>query len=347
MTEDIRNFTIKELEQRFSRQGIEPYRARQVFAWLYRRGAEDFSVMSNLPAGLREKLGVLFSLEKVACEKIDTSSDLAQKFLVKFKDGCCVESVSIPHKSRLTACLSTQVGCRYACAFCASGALGFRRNLASSEIVAQYLILRKHVPMERVTNIVFMGVGEPLDNYESLLRAIRILNSPLGVNCGIRRMTVSTVGLPDGILRLAREGLELELSISLHAATDKKRSAIMPVNRQFPIQGVIDAVKAYIDATHRKVTFEYVLLGGFNTAAEDAQGLARLLRGLHAKVNLIPYNPGVLASKFQPPVKLEVLCFKSCLLKHGIEATVRMPRGADIAAACGQLRYQAARKSSG
>lgn len=339
-------FTVQELEQRFSRQGIDPYRARQVFDWLYRRGAEDFSAMSNLPGVLREQLGVLFFLEKVVCEKIETSSDLTQKFLVKFKDGCSVESVSIPHKSRLTACLSTQVGCRYSCAFCASGAWGFRRNLSSSEIVAQYLILRKHVPLERVTNIVFMGVGEPLDNYENLLRAIRILNSPLGVNCGIRRMTVSTVGLPEGILRLAREGLELELSISLHAATDKKRSAILSVNRQFPIRGVIDAVKAYIDATHRKITFEYVLLGGFNTAVEDAQGLARLLRGLHAKVNLIPYNPGIFQSKFQPPAKLEVLCFKSYLIKHGIEATLRMPRGADIAAACGQLRYQAMRKNS-
>ena len=340
MKPDIRNFTLEELEERFKALSLEPYRARQVFEWIYKRDAQDFASMKNLPAKAREVLADHFSLEKIALVEIASSLDLTQKFLFRLKDDSLIESVSIPSKSRLTACLSTQVGCRFACTFCASGTLGFKRNLETSEIISQYLAIRRNVPTHKITNVVFMGVGEPLDNYENLLAAIRIMNSELGIRLGARKMTVSTAGFAPGIERLAREGLQVELSVSLHAAQDEKRSELLPINKRFPLKTLLAAIREYIAATKRKVTFEYVLLGGYNTSVEDAQNLIRLLRGLNARVNLIPYNPVDSRVKFQPPLKLELLFFKSYLLKKGIDVTLRMPRGADIRAACGQLRYQ-------
>lgn len=340
MMPDIRNFTLEELEKKFKELSVEPYRARQVFEWVYKRDAEDFSSMKNLPQDLRERLAREFSLQKIDLVEIETSTDLTQKFLFKLKDGSLIESVSIPSKARLTACLSTQVGCRFACAFCASGALGFKRNLEASEIVAQHLAVRKNVPLHKISNVVFMGVGEPLDNYENVLAAIRIMNDELGIRLGIRKMTISTAGFAPAIERLAREGLQVELSVSLHAATDQKRSELLPINKRFSLKPLLEAIRKYAAATKRKVTFEYVLLGGYNTNVEDAQALVGLLRGLDARVNLIPYNPVNARVKFQPPAKLELLFFKSYLLKKGIDVTLRMPRGGDIRAACGQLRYR-------
>jgi 23S rRNA (adenine2503-C2)-methyltransferase len=344
MIEDIRNFTLSELEDRFKKLSLEPYRARQVFQWLYQKGVEDFSLMTNLSKDVREKLVAFFSIEKIALEKVEASRDLTQKFLFRLKDDSLIESVSIPFKSRLTVCLSTQVGCRFACTFCASGSLGFKRNLAVSEILSQFLSIRRHVPENRISNVVFMGIGEPLDNYDHCIRAIRILNDPLGVHLGIRKMTISTSGLAPAIDRLAKEGLQVELSVSLHAATDEKRSELLPINRRFPVKDLMDAVRRYIAATKRKVTFEYVLLGEYNTSVEDAQKLVKLLRHLNAGVNLIPYNPVSSKVRFQAPTKLEVLFFKSFLTKNGIEATVRMPRGSDIAAGCGQLVWSQNKK---
>lgn len=337
MMEDIRDFTLLELEAKFKRFGIERYRARQVFEWLYKKGIEDFSLMTNLSSDVRKILSQYFSIGNIYCEEIMTSQDLTQKFLFRLKDGALIESVSIPFKSRLTVCLSTQVGCRFSCSFCASGMLGFKRNLSVSEIIGQLIAIRNNVPEGRLTNLVFMGVGEPLDNYDNVLRAIRMINSEAGIRLGIRKMTISTSGVAPAIERLSREGLQIELSVSLHAATDEKRSAILPVNKRFPLKVLMRAVRSYADATKRKITFEYVLLGGFNTAPEDAHSLVRLMRGLNARVNLIPYNPVFSRLHFQAPVKLEVLFFKSHLLKNGIDATVRQPRGTDIAAACGQL----------
>ncbi len=339
MVEDIRNFLPQELEARFRSQGMEPYRARQIFQWLYQKGAEDFSRMTNLSADAREKLGRYYRIGKLSAEKILTSRDLTQKFLFRLTDGALIESVSIPSKSRLTACLSTQVGCKYSCAFCASGSAGFRRNLETCEITGQLVALRANVPESRVSNIVFMGVGEPLDNYDHLLRAIRIINHPLGINIGIRKMTISSVGLAPAIERLAKEGLQLELSISLHAATDAKRDAILPVNVKYPLKTLLKAVRGYAAATKRRITFEYILLGGFNTLPEDAQALARLLHGLDCCVNLIAYNPTQSRMAFTSPTKLEALFFKNYLEKQGFEVTMRQPRGQDIAAACGQLRH--------
>lgn len=336
-----------ELEDKFKALDIEPYRARQVFQWLYKKGVEDFSLMVNLPLDLKTKLAQYFSIDKIGLQKIETSKDLTQKFLFKLKDDALIESVSIPSKSRLTACLSTQVGCRFSCAFCASGSLGFKRNLSVSEILAQFIAIRKNVPQQKITNVVFMGVGEPLDNYDNVLSTIRIMNTELGINLGIRKMTISTCGLAGSIERLSKEGLELELSISLHSASDEKRSEILPVNKRYPLSVLREAAKKYILETRRKVTFEYVLLGGYNTAVEDAQALIGFMRGLNAKVNLIPYNPACAKMRFQAPAKLEVLFFKNYLSKKGIDVTLRMPRGEDITAACGQLKVNTLTQKDG
>jgi 23S rRNA (adenine2503-C2)-methyltransferase len=344
MADDIRNHTLAELQEKFEALGLERYRAAQVYEWLYKKDAENFSDMANLPQKTREALRAHFSIEKISVQEIETSIDLTQKFLFKLKDDALIESVSIPARDRLTACLSTQVGCRFSCAFCASGALGFKRNLKPFEILAQYLAIRKNVPLHKITNVVFMGVGEPLDNYENLVKAIRIMNSDAGIRLGARKMTISTSGLPEGIEKLAKEGLQLELSVSLHAALDSKRSVVLPVNNKFPIGAVMVAVKKYIALTKRKVTFEYILLGGYNTSVEDAQALVELLRGLNVRVNLIPYNPSSSRIKFQPPAKSELLFFKSFLTKKGLDVTLRVPRGMDITAACGQLRSRAMQK---
>jgi len=339
MVEDIRNHTLKELEEKFKSLGLPSYRARQVYSWLYKQGVEDFSLMVNLPKDVKERLKKVFVIEKLGLEEIETSRDLTQKFLFRLKDDALIEGVSIPFKSRVTVCLSAQAGCKFSCAFCASGLLGFKRDLSTSEILSEFITIRKNVSSP-ITNVVFMGIGEPLDNYDNVMRAIRIMNSGSGIRLGARKMTISTAGFAPGIERLSKEGLQVEPSVSLHAATDEKRSGILPINKRFPINVLFEAIRKYYDATKRKVTFEYVLLGGYNTGVEDAQSLIRLMRGLNAKVNIIPYNPVISRIGFQAPSKLEVLFFKSYLAKNGIEATIRMPRGADISAACGQLKYK-------
>ncbi len=341
MAEEIRDLTLKELEARFAKLGIERYRAAQVFRWLYVKGVDDLSQMTNLPAPLRARLAASFVIGGMDAEKVQKAADGVCKFLFRLKDGARIEGVAIPHEGRWTACLSTQVGCRFGCAFCASGASGFKRNLSAAEIVGQLLAVRRHLPEDPVSHVVFMGVGEPLDNYDNLLRSVRILNEEKGLHLGIRRMTVSTCGLAGAITRLAGEGLELELSVSLHAATDEKRSEILPVNRLDPLKRLLPAVKTYIEETGRKVTFEYVLLGSYNTSVEDARGLVKLVRGMNVKINLIPYNEAQTRGAFQAPTKLEALFFKSYLSRHGIDVTLRRPRGGDIRAACGQLRAQA------
>lgn len=338
MVENIREFSLKELEARFKTQGFESYRARQVFGWLYDKGVEDFSGMTNLPKALQEKLASFYCIEKPEIVRIATSRDLTQKFLFRLADGSLIESVSIPAKSRLTACLSTQVGCKFGCLFCASGASGFKRNLTTAEILSQFIAIRHHVPTGHVSNIVFMGIGEPLDNYVSLIKAIRILNDALGVHLGARKFTISTSGVVPGIDKLGQEGMQLELSVSLHAATDEKRTRLMPINHRYPLKLLMAAVRRYILATKRKVTFDYVLLGGYNTLVEDAEALCRLVRGTNALINLIPYNSGNSKTVFEAPTKLEVLFFKNYLAKKGLDVTLRISRGADIAAACGQLR---------
>lgn len=339
MIEDIRNFSLEELEKNFKAGGFEPYRSRQVFEWVYKKGADTTASMTNLSTDMKAFLDKYYSLSLPDIRELQTSSDRTQKFLLHLKDGSLVESVLIPAKDRLTACLSTQVGCRYACAFCASGMGGFKRNMEVSEILGEFLLMRKQ-SAQPISNVVFMGIGEPLDNYQHLMKAIRIMNDERGIKLGARKMTISTCGLADAIERLSKEGLQLELSVSLHAATDEKRDELMPVNKRFPLEVLMKALRIYAKATKRKITLEYILLGGYNTSVGDAQALIRVLHGLHCHVNLIPYNNVLARKAYQAPAKLEVLFFKSYLEKHGVETLVRMPRGADIAAACGQLKHQ-------
>jgi len=332
---DIRDLTLDELKAELAGLGEAPYRAKQIFAWLYKRGAASYADMTDLPKGLREKLAGSFSLKTAELYGVFRSKDGSEKFLFRLEDGPCVETVSIPSGARKTVCVSTQVGCKFGCGFCASGLGGFVRNLTPSEIVGQVLYLRD-VLDAALTNIVFMGMGEPLDNYENLSRSILILNAPEGPGLAARRMTVSTAGFIPGIEHFRTLGLQVNLSVSLHASTEAKRNEIMPINRKYPLAKLIPACESYVREGGRKITLEYVLLGGFNDSAADADGLARIAARLKAKVNLIPYSP-VAGLPYKVPETRVVEAFLGRLKDKEVPATLRQSKGCDIQAACGQL----------
>ena len=350
----ILDLTLKDLESYLKKEGFAGFIAHQVFSWIYKKSIYDFDRMTDLPKELRNFLKSNFYILSLSLIKKQVSSDGTQKFLFGLSDKQGIESVIIPTSRRLTACISTQVGCRFACRFCASGAQGFKRNLKSGEIIEQVIYL-KDTAGRRLNNLVFMGVGEPLDNYDNVLKAVRILNSSYGLNIGARKMTLSTCGLIPGIQRLAEENLQIELSISLHAGDNQIRSYLMPINKKYPLEKLLSACRAYFKKTKRQITFEYVLIKGINADLKQAKRLTKLLAGLDAKVNLIPASPNKFGftpldkstqqdkfhylTGFTPPNKLEILLFCDILLKAGIPATVRRPRGADIQAACGQLRF--------
>ncbi len=336
MKKDLKSLSLKELASHLQALGYPEFHAKQIFSWLYKEAIEDLSLMSNLSTGLRDKLKSEFYLSQLIVNKKLVSADGTRKYLFELEDGNVIEAVWIPHKDRVTACLSTQVGCKFSCKFCASGALGFTRNLNQAEILNQLITIKKDTN-RAISNIVFMGIGEPLDNYETLLNSIRIINAKCGFNIGQRKMTISTVGLIEGISRLADEGLQIELSVSLHSAIDKKRKEIIPISKKYPFNRLMPCLKDFTKRTKRKITFEYMLIGEFNTAIEDAKNLASLIKGIHCKVNLIPFNP-VGESNFSAPLKMEVLLFRDYLLKHKVDTTIRKSRGRDIDAACGQLR---------
>jgi len=342
--ESITELSLGELEHFMLDREEAIFHAKQVFSWVYKKGAVDFSSMSNLPESLRNNLKNEFSIFDLKLIKTSKSHDGTQKLLFALKDGELVESVIIPSEKRITACISTQVGCKYACFFCASGIAGFERNLTSGEIIEEVLFLNKQVHPKKITHIVFMGTGEPLDNYDSLIKAIRLINSPDALGIGSRRITVSTSGVIPGIEKLAQEGLQIELSVSLHSAEDKVRSLLMPVNKVYPLQELINSCKGYINTTGRQITFEYILIKGMNASLECAQKLVKLLKGLKpVKVNLITANP-VKELNIEPPQRQEIILFKDYLMKHGLHATLRKPRGEDIEAACGQLRLRHEKK---
>lgn len=340
---DIKDLTLKELENVFVDLGQERFHARQVYSWVYKKGAMDFTVMSNLSADLRRALDREFFISSISLADKFKSADATQKLLLKLKDSNLIEAVIIPTEKRVTGCISTQVGCKYACRFCASGALGFKRNLTAGEIIEEVLFLKSNCEDNKLTHLVFMGIGEPLDNYDNVLKAARIINSPDGLNIGARRITISTAGSIPGIKRLSHEKLQVELSVSLHAADDKTRSLIMPINKIYPLKELIKACREYIKKTDRQITFEYILTKGINSDLQNAKRLSTILKGLNCKVNLIPCNP-VNQLKAEPPNKLEILLFKDTLLKSGINVTLRKPRGEDIQAACGQLRLRYEKK---
>ncbi len=339
MKRNIKELDLEDLK-RLLQEWQEPlYHARQIFSWLYKKGARDFDAMSDLPRPLREKLKGLFTFYELRTAERLISHDGTVKLLLAAADDNFIEAVSIPAAKRVTGCVSTQAGCKFACGFCASGLRGFRRDLTAGEILDEVFLLKEVSPERMLTHLVFMGTGEPFDNYETVMKAIRLINSPDGIHIGARRITLSTCGIIPGIQRLAGEGLQIELSVSLHAADDQTRSRLMPVNKKYPLAPLLAACRAYAEKTGRQVTFEYILIRGLNSDLHNAQKLCTIVRGWNAKVNLIPAN-AVKECGFEPPAKDDIWGFKDYLSKHGVQVTLRRERGTDIQAACGQLRLK-------
>jgi 23S rRNA (adenine2503-C2)-methyltransferase len=352
---DLAGIGLDELRKVIVSWGQPEFRAKQIFDWLYKKGALDFAQMTNLPAPLRARLEEEFAVTGVSVQDAQRSQDGTAKLLFRLRDGNFVEAVAIPaygrapradrhcagtlSVERLTGCISSQAGCKYACAFCASGAAGFKRDLDAGEMCAELLFLKDRAGGKELSHVVFMGTGEPLDNYDNVMAAVRLINAPEGFGIGARRITISTCGIVPGILRLAGEGMQIELSVSLHAADDATRSALMPVDRVYPLKELLASCREYAGKTGRQVTFEYILIKGLNSGLRDADTLSRILKGILCKVNLIPMNP-VGKKQWQPPAAAEVRQFRDRLLRAGVQATVRQARGEDIDAACGQLRLR-------
>ena len=346
VVEPITSLTREEVASQFQAAGQPAFRAAQLLEWVYRKRARSFDNMSNLPAALRMFLAGRFSLGTIETVRRLGSHDTTQKFLFRLSDGQLIETVLIPASpalygeasDRRTLCVSTQVGCAYGCKFCASGLDGWKRNLRAGEIVEQILRVEE-ASGETVNNLVFMGMGEPLANYEQLLRAIGIINAPWGVGLGARHITVSTSGLAPQIRQLADQPLQIRLAISLHGATDEVRARIMPVNRKYPVAVLMDACRYYHERKKQKLTFEYILIDGVNDTEEQARALARWAGELEAKVNLIPYNTVEGLAWTRPPLPRQQ-DFLGTLRSQGVSATLRREKGHDIEAACGQLRRQ-------
>jgi len=335
--QSILGLNLEELGKVLEDWGQPRFRAGQIFSWIYKKRVADFDAMSDLPQELRRLLKDNFRLFVLNPVKALKSRDGTEKFVFGLDDGNFIETVSIPAQKRVTVCLSTQVGCKFGCFFCASGVMGFKRNLTSAEIIGQVVYLNNDSADKNITHLVFMGIGEPLDNYDNVMKAIRIINSPQGLNIGARRITVSTCGIIPAIKKLAGEGLQIELSVSLHAPDDKTRTALMPANKAYSLKDLIVACREYIERTNRQITFEYILVKGVNSDLPKAVKLSTILKGLNCKVNLIPSNY-VPDRKIEPPARKEILLFRDSLLRQGINVTLRRPRGDDINAACGQLR---------
>ena len=317
-------------------RGYPAFRAKQIWGWLYDKRVASAEDMRNLPAPVRAALAEAF--DGFAVQKIKTvgQAGQTQKLLLEMRDGELIEEVLIPARNRRTVCISSQVGCKFACAFCASGQCGFRRNLSAGEMVGQVLLACDETG-GRPTNLVYMGVGEPLDNYDEVLKSIRILNHPDGLQIGARKITVSTSGVIPGIERLAGEGLQIELSVSLHAPENELRSRLMPVNRRWPLEDLLRACADYTEATRRIITFEYTLIKGVNDLPEQARRLARLLEKFPCRVNLIPLSEvrGFSGERSSPEA---MKLFFTALEKAGINVTLRDSKGSSLKAACGQLR---------
>ena len=333
---NLKDFTISELEQIVSDMGEQRFRAKQIFKWLY-DGAESYEEMTNIPKRLIEKLDEKYSVNNLKIEqKFVSRIDETRRYLLQLDDGNFVESVLMKYHHGYTICVSSQVGCAMGCAFCASTVGGRVRSLTSGEIIGQVMTVQKDLG-QRISNIVMMGMGEPLDNFDNVMRFLENVNNPLGLNIGHRHITLSTCGLVDKIYELADRKLQITLSISLHAPNDEKRSAIMPVNKKYNIEKLIKACRYYIEQTGRRISFEYTLIRGVNDNEAEARELLKLIKGLLCHVNLIPVNE-VKESGFSASDRNAVEKFRAVLEKGGISATVRREMGADISAACGQLR---------
>ena len=347
----LKGYYPGELEGFVTSLGLEPYRARQIAAWIYNRGSTDFAEMTDLARGVRARLArraSILNLEVAA--RLDSDDGETVKYLFELPDGRRVESVLMRDGRRRTLCVSSQVGCPLDCTFCATGRMGLIRNLSAGEILDQLIYVRRELRArgDDLTNVVMMGMGEPLLNYENVIRAIRLMNLDYGLAIGIRRITLSTVGYVPGILKLAREGLKVGLAVSLNAADDALRSRIMSINRRWSIAELLSAVRTYRQRIDRRVTFEYVLLHGLNDSIEDADRLVALVRAIPCKINVIPWNP-IEGAAFVRPPRDAVDRFVHILRNARLTTTVRYSRGVDIAAGCGQLylRPDAAKTAAG
>ena len=335
---DITGLDRAGLEGFFTELGEKPFRARQVMQWLHMRGVTDFAAMTDLSKGLRARLSEHAYIPEVTVRSEVVSTDGTVKWLFGLADARAVEAVFIPDEERGTLCISSQAGCPLDCKFCATGSLGFDRNLTAGEILAQVRHARAVVGAQQVTNLVFMGMGEPLLNYDAVVPAVRILLDEHAYGMSRRRVTVSTVGVVPRMIDLGRE-IPVNLAISLHAVRNDVRDRIVPINRSYPLERLMAACRDYPLAKGRRITFEYVMLDGVNDSPDDADGLLALLAGVPAKVNLIPFNPFPGAA-FERSADVAVEAFRKRLLDGGLVATTRTPRGEDIAAACGQLQAQ-------
>ncbi len=333
---NIKDYHLEELKQELKKIGEKPFRAEQIFKWLYDEKVQAFDEMTNLSLELREKLKNNYTICNFNILKKQESKDGTIKYLFDVLDGNAIETVLMKYHHGNSICVSSQIGCKMGCKFCASTGINFVRNLSSGEIVEQIIRVEQDTG-ERVSNVVLMGIGEPLDNYENVVNAIRLINHPKGLNIGARHISISTSGLVPKIYQLAEENIQCTLSISLHATDNKKRSSMMPVNNTYPIEELLQACKDYIAKTNRRISFEYALAKDNNDNLEDAKQLVKLLKGMLCHVNLIPINK-IENGKFDKSSNENIMKFRDYLNEHGIVATIRRELGSDIDAACGQLR---------
>lgn len=333
---NIKNYNLNELKEELKNLEEKPFRAEQIFKWLYQEKVKSFDEMTNLSLELREKLKENYTMCNFKILRKQESKDGTIKYLFDVLDGNAIETVLMSYHHGYSICVSSQIGCKMGCKFCASTGIKFIRNLSGGEIVEQILAVEQDTGY-RISNVVLMGIGEPLDNYDNVVNAIHIINNPKGINIGARHISLSTSGVVPKIYKLAKENIQCTLSISLHATNNKKRSSMMPVNDAYPIEELIQACKNYIEKTHRRISFEYALAKDNNDNIEDAKELVKLLKGMICHVNLIPINK-IENGKFDKSSNENIIKFRDYLNDHGIVATIRRELGSDIDAACGQLR---------
>ena len=339
MKKNIYDYSLEELKAYLTAKGEKPFRAKQIFEWLYRFRVDQFHLMTNLAKTTIELLNNEFEIKVLELVTKQISNDGTMKYLFRLSDGKLIETVLMRHHYGNSICVTSEVGCNMGCAFCASGELNKIRNLTIGEMVLQVLMVQKDLDshFQRVSNIVVMGIGEPFDNYDNVMEFLRILNYPNGFEIGAHHITVSTCGIVPKIKEFANFDLQVNLAISLHAPNNTIRNQMMKINKQYPLEQVIEAVKEYIEKTNRRVTFEYILLSEINDEIGHAEELVKLIRGINCYVNLIPYNE-ISTKPFQQTSKKKADAFFEVLRKNGINATVRVEHGSDIMAACGQLR---------
>lgn len=339
---NIKNYNLEELQKIVENLGEKKYRAEQIFNWIYKENVTSFDDMVNLPLSLREKLKENYDLHIFKIITKQESKDGTKKYLFDILDENAIESVLMEYKHGYTICVSSQVGCKMGCKFCASTGVKFARSLEAGEIVEQLQAVERDTGI-KISNVVFMGIGEPLDNFENVLKAISLINNQKGINIGARHISISTSGMVPKIYELADKDLQCTLSISLHSASNEKRSAMMPINNAYNIEELMKACKYYIQKTNRRISFEYALAKENNDNLDDAKELVKLLRGMLCHVNLIPINK-IENGKFNKSTNENIMKFRDYLNSHGIVATIRRELGSDIDAACGQLRKKEVKK---